>query len=93
MPIPQGFTPSASQAQLEARRTAFATPPNPLAMVSESEVRDALTERHSAATQAKLDAAHVAIAGLGGLGSTIAGGAHPHRRGGTCTWSISTAST
>jgi sulfur carrier protein ThiS adenylyltransferase len=72
MPIPQGFTPSASQAQLEARRTAFATPPNPLAMVSESEVRDALTKRHSAATQAKLDAAHVAIAGLGGLGSTIA---------------------
>lgn len=72
MPIPAGFTPSADAAQIAARDRAFRTAPLPTSLVAEREIRDALTERHTDATQARLDAAHVAIAGCGGLGSTVA---------------------
>ena len=41
-------------------------------ILSKEEIQRALCERHSPAIQEKLDHAHVAIAGLGGLGSNIA---------------------
>lgn len=72
MPIPAGFTPSTDDAQLAARDAAFHGTPDPTTLVSEREIRDALIERHTEATQSKLDNAHVAIAGCGGLGSTVA---------------------
>lgn len=72
MPTPPGFTPSATAAQMTARQDAFANPPDPTQMAGPQEIRDALVERHTSTVQDKLDAAHVAIAGLGGLGSTIA---------------------
>lgn len=72
MPIPAGFTPSATEAQTVARQAAFDAVPDPTTLASRQEIRDALTERHTAAVQDKLDAAHVAIAGCGGLGSTVA---------------------
>ena len=66
------FEPSASQAQIDARQHAFDNQPDPATLVSREEIRAALLDRHTAATQDKLDAAHVAICGCGGLGSTIA---------------------
>ena len=39
---------------------------------TKKEIYEALVERHTAAYQEKLDAGHVAIAGLGGLGSNVA---------------------
>lgn len=66
------FTPSATPEQTAARQQAFDGLPAPTALVSREEIRAALLDRHTAATQDKLDAAHVAICGLGGLGSTIA---------------------
>lgn len=66
------FEPSASQAQIDARQHAFDNQPDPATTVSRDEIRAALLDRHTAATQDKLDAAHVAICGCGGLGSTIA---------------------
>ncbi len=66
------FEPSASQAQIDARQHAFDNQPDPTTLVSREEIRAALLDRHTAATQDKLDAAHVAICGCGGLGSTIA---------------------
>ena len=66
------FEPSASQAQIDARQHAFDNQPDPTTLVSHEEIRAALLDRHTAATQDKLDAAHVAICGCGGLGSTIA---------------------
>ena len=39
---------------------------------TKTEIYEALVERHTAAYQKKLDAGHVAIAGLGGLGSNVA---------------------
>ena len=66
------FTPSATPEQTAARQQAFDGLPDPTALVSREEIRAALLDRHTAATQDKLDAAHVAICGLGGLGSTIA---------------------
>lgn len=39
---------------------------------TKTEIYEALVERHTAAYQEKLDAGHVAIAGLGGLGSNVA---------------------
>ena len=72
MPIPPGFTPSATPTQVEARNEAFRNPPDPTALASRQEILDALYERHTPEVQAKLSDARVAIAGLGGLGSTIA---------------------
>lgn len=66
------FTPSATPEQTAARQQAFDSLPDPATLVSREEIRAALLDRHTAATQDKLDAAHVAICGLGGLGSTIA---------------------
>ena len=66
------FEPSISQAQIDARQHAFDNQPDPTTLVSREEIRAALLDRHTAATQDKLDAAHVAICGCGGLGSTIA---------------------
>ena len=66
------FTPSATPEQTAARQQAFDGLPDPTTLVSREEIRAALLDRHTAATQDKLDAAHVAICGLGGLGSTIA---------------------
>lgn len=66
------FTPSATPEQTTARQQAFDSLPDPTTLVSREEIRAALLDRHTAATQDKLDAAHVAICGLGGLGSTIA---------------------
>lgn len=66
------FEPSASQAQIDARQHVFDNQPDPATLVSREEIRAALLDRHTAATQDKLDAAHVAICGCGGLGSTIA---------------------
>ena len=66
------FEPSAPQAQIDARQHAFDNQPDPATLVSREEIRAALLDRHTAATQDKLDAAHVAICGCGGLGSTIA---------------------
>ncbi|NMF01633.1 sulfur carrier protein ThiS adenylyltransferase ThiF [Bifidobacterium boum] len=66
------FTPSATPEQTAARQQAFDSLPDPTTLVSREEIRAALLDRHTAATQDKLDAAHVAICGLGGLGSTIA---------------------
>ena len=40
--------------------------------LSQEEIQAALCERHSPEIQEKLNNAHVAIAGLGGLGSNIA---------------------
>lgn len=39
---------------------------------TKTEIYEALVERHTAVYQKKLDAGHVAIAGLGGLGSNVA---------------------
>ena len=66
------FEPSASQAQIDARQHAFDNQPDPATLVSREEIRAALLDRHTATTQDKLDTAHVAICGCGGLGSTIA---------------------
>ena len=66
------FTPSATPEQTAARQQAFDSLPDPTTLVSREEIRAALLDRHTAATQDKLDAARVAICGLGGLGSTIA---------------------
>ena len=66
------FESSISQAQIDARQHAFDNQPDPTTLVSREEIRAALLDRHTAATQDKLDAAHVAICGCGGLGSTIA---------------------
>ena len=66
------FESSASQAQIDARQHAFDNQPDPATLVSREEIRAALLDRHTATTQDKLDAAHVAICGCGGLGSTIA---------------------
>ena len=63
---------SATPEQTAARQQAFDSLPDPTTLVSREEIRAALLDRHTAATQDKLDAAHVAICGLGGLGSTIA---------------------
>lgn len=41
-------------------------------MLSEQQIHDALVQRHGAQVQERLDAARVAIAGLGGLGSNVA---------------------
>jgi sulfur carrier protein ThiS adenylyltransferase len=43
-----------------------------LRKLTKDEIHQALCERHSPEVQAKLDNAHVAIAGLGGLGSNVA---------------------
>ena len=64
------FEPSATPEQIEARQTAFNNLPDPATLVSREEIRAALLDRHTAATQDKLDAARVAICGCGG--STIA---------------------
>ncbi|MCI1664660.1 sulfur carrier protein ThiS adenylyltransferase ThiF [Bifidobacterium crudilactis] len=56
----------------ETRRRAVRDAGNPKDMVDRQELYDALYERHTRQVQDRLDAAHVAIAGLGGLGSTIA---------------------
>ncbi|WP_252970428.1 sulfur carrier protein ThiS adenylyltransferase ThiF [Bifidobacterium dentium] len=66
------FEPSATPEQIQARQTAFNSLPDPATLVSRKEIRAALLDRHTAATQDKLDAARVAICGCGGLGSTIA---------------------
>ena len=66
------FEPSATPEQIEARQTAFNGLPDPATLVSREEICAALLDRHTAATQDKLDAARVAICGCGGLGSTIA---------------------
>ncbi len=66
------FTPSATPEQTAARQQAFDGLPDPATLVSREDIRAALLDRHTAATLDKLDAAHVAICGLGGLGSTIA---------------------
>ena len=66
------FTPSATPEQTAARQQAFDGLPDPTTLVSREEIRAALLDRHTAATQDKLDVARVAICGLGGLGSTIA---------------------
>ncbi|MCH4161260.1 sulfur carrier protein ThiS adenylyltransferase ThiF [Bifidobacterium sp.] len=63
---------SASTEQIEARRAAFNRCGDPKSLVSKQELQNALFERHTQQVQRQLDAAHVAIAGLGGLGSTIA---------------------
>ncbi len=60
------FEPSASQAQIDARQHAFDNQPDPTTLVSHEEIRAALLDRHTAATQDKLDAAHVGI-GVGHL--------------------------
>lgn len=54
------------------RRAAFESTPDPRSLISADEIHAALVERHGEEVQARLDAAHVAIAGLGGLGSTAA---------------------
>ena len=41
-------------------------------MITEEEMKNALIMRHTKEVQDKLDAAHVAVCGLGGLGSAIA---------------------
>ena len=74
------FEPSASQAQIDARQHAFDNQPDPATLVSREEIRAALLDRHTAATQDKLDAAHVAICGLRRPGLHHRGGADPHRR-------------
>ena len=51
------FEPSASQAQIDARQHAFDNQPDPATLVSREEIRAALLDRHTAATQDKLDAA------------------------------------
>ena len=51
------FEPSASQAQIDARQHAFDNQPDPTTLVSREEIRAALLDRHTAATQDKLDAA------------------------------------
>ena len=66
------FEPTATPEQINARQHAFDNQPDPATLVSREEIRAALLDRHTAATQDKLDAAHVAICGCGGLGSTIA---------------------
>lgn len=66
------FEPSATPEQIQARQTAFNGLPDPATLVSREEIRAALLDRHTAATQDKLDAARVVICGCGGLGSTIA---------------------
>ncbi len=66
------FTPSATQEQISNRQEAFNNLPDPTTLVNREEIRAALLDRHTAATQDKLDAARVAICGCGGLGSTIA---------------------
>ena len=66
------FEPSATPEQISARQQAFDNQPDPAMLVSREEIRAALLDRHTAATQDKLDSAHVAICGCGGLGSTIA---------------------
>lgn len=74
-PVPNPpFVPSATQEQIDERRRVFDAlrALDPASLVSRQEIRDALLERHGAATQAKLDAASVAICGCGGLGSTVA---------------------
>ena len=40
--------------------------------VTEEEIRQALVSRHTEGIQARISAARVAVAGLGGLGSNIA---------------------
>ena len=50
------FEPSASQAQIDARQHAFDNQPDPATLVSREEIRAALLDRHTAATQDKLDA-------------------------------------
>lgn len=40
--------------------------------MTKEEIREALVRRHSACVQDKLEKAHVAVAGLGGLGSNVA---------------------
>ena len=73
------FEPSASQAQIDARQHAFDNQPDPATLVSREEIRAALLDRHTAATQDKLDAAVAKVleavpelCGGAGLGSTIA---------------------
>ena len=61
------FEPSASQAQIDARQHAFDNQPDPATLVSREEIRAALLDRHTAATQDKLDAAHVAICDMTNL--------------------------
>ncbi len=56
----------------DARRHVFESMPDPRSLATEAEIRNALIDRHGAEVQHRLDAARVAIAGLGGLGSTIA---------------------
>ena len=51
------FEPSASQAQIDARQHAFDNQPDPTTLVSREEIRAALLDRHTAATQDKLDGA------------------------------------
>ena len=46
------FEPSASQAQIDARQHAFDNQPDPATLVSREEIRAALLDRHTAATQA-----------------------------------------
>ena len=62
----------ATDTVLAARRQAIASAPDPHGLATEAEIRAALIDRHGIDVQNRLDAARVAIAGLGGLGSTIA---------------------
>ena len=45
------FEPSASQAQIDARQHAFDNQPDPTTLVSREEIRAALLDRHTTATQ------------------------------------------
>lgn len=74
------FEPSASQAQIDARQHAFDNQPDPTTLVSREEIRAALLDRHTAATQDKLDAAHVAICGCRRSRIDDCGGVDPHWR-------------
>lgn len=65
------FEPSATPEQISARQQAFDNQPDPAMLVSREEIRAALLDRHTAATQDKLDSAHVAICGCGGLGLSL----------------------
>ena len=65
------FEPSASQAQIDARQHAFDNQPDPTTLVSHEEIRAALLDRHTAATQDKLDAAHVVICACDADGSKV----------------------
>ena len=45
---------------------------NPTNMLTQTQIMDALNRRHSPEKQRLLSEGHVAIAGLGGLGSNVA---------------------